>query len=69
MDTSTYQGYLPPGEGWMEILRMEGEEVWTEDGTRTLDDQSVLQVGAAGGAPPVHLRALWPGCRSCCHQG
>lgn len=28
----------------MEILRIEGTEVWTQDGTRTVDDQSIIQL-------------------------
>lgn len=40
---STDQGYLPKDAKAMEILRLEGIEVWNESGTRTLDDQSALQ--------------------------
>ncbi|KAI7838507.1 hypothetical protein COHA_007768 [Chlorella ohadii] len=44
VDTANYQGYLPKGGKPMEILRLEGIEVWNEAGTRTLDDQSVVQL-------------------------
>ena len=44
---ATDQGYLAKDGKAMEILRLEGVEVWNEAGTRTLDDQSAVQVGAA----------------------
>lgn len=47
LSNPTDQGYLPKGGKPMEILRLEGIEVWNEAGTRTLDDQSVVQASTA----------------------
>ena len=45
VDTAAYQGYLRSGKGaQMEVLRQEGEEVWSRNGKRTLDDQSIVQL-------------------------
>ncbi|EFN51983.1 expressed protein [Chlorella variabilis] len=49
VDTATYYGLVPEAEGGeiMELLRIEGIEVWDTEGKRTLDDQSIVQIRLA----------------------
>lgn len=52
---STDQGYLAKDAKAMEILRLEGIEVWNESGIRTLDDQSAVQAsGRSWGLECTH---------------